>query len=68
MARITLAVKTPFGEINVSGDSPEEVLDTLAKLDQDFVTEVNDRVAALLVTQAKDDLNSGLFSASNWND
>jgi hypothetical protein len=56
MARIALAIKTPFGEINVSGDSPKEVLDALAKLDQDFVTEVNDRVAALLVTQAKDDL------------
>jgi hypothetical protein len=56
MARIALAIKTPFGEINVSGDSPKEVLDALAKLDQNFVTEVNDRVTALLVTQAKDDL------------
>jgi len=56
MARISVAIKTPFGEINVSGESPKEVLEALAKLDQSFVTEVNDRVSALLVTQAKDDL------------
>jgi hypothetical protein len=56
MARIALAIKTPFGEINVSGESPKEVLEALAKLDQSFVTEVNDVVAELLVTQAKDDL------------
>ncbi len=56
MARISLAIKTPFGEINVSGDTTGEVLEALAKLDQDFVTQVNDRVSELLVTQAKDDL------------
>ncbi len=56
MARISLAIKTPFGEINVSGDTTKEVLEALSKLDQDFVSEVNDRVSELLVTQAKDDL------------
>ena len=56
MARISLAIKTPFGEINVSGDTTKAVLDALSKLDQDFVSEVNDRVSKLLVTQAKDDL------------
>jgi hypothetical protein len=56
MARISLAIKTPFGEINVSGDTTQEVLEALSKLDQDFVSEVNDRVSELLVTQAKDDL------------
>ncbi len=56
MARISLVIKTPFGEINVSGDTTKEVLEALSKLDQDFVSEVNDRVSELLVTQAKDDL------------
>jgi hypothetical protein len=56
MARISLVIKTPFGEINVSGDTTKEVLEALGKLDQDFVSEVNDRVSELLVTQAKDDL------------
>ncbi len=56
MARISLAIKTPFGESNVSGDTTKEVLEALSTLDQDFVSEVNDRVSELLVTQAKDDL------------
>lgn len=56
MARITLAIKTPFGEIRVSGDSPEEVLDALQGLDQVFVKEVNERVSDILATQAKDEL------------
>ena len=56
MARITLAVKTPFGEIRVSGESPEEVLLALDGLDQDFMSGISMRVSDLLVSQAKDNL------------
>jgi hypothetical protein len=56
MARITCAIKTPFGEIRVSGESPEEVLDALQDIDQVFVKEVNEKVSDILTTQAKDDL------------
>jgi hypothetical protein len=56
MARITCAIKTPFGEIRVSGESPDEVLDALQGLDQVFVQEVNEKVSDILTTQAKDDL------------
>ena len=56
MARITCAIKTPFGEIRVSGESPEEVLDALQDIDQVFVKEINEKVSDILTTQAKDDL------------
>ena len=56
MARITPPPPPPFGEIRVSGDSPEEVLDALQGLDQVFVKEVNERVSDILATQAKDEL------------
>ena len=56
MARITCAIKTPFGEIRVSGESPDEVLDALQDIDQVFVKEVNEKVSDILTTQAKDDL------------
>jgi len=56
MARITLAIKTPFGEIRVSGESPEEVLLALDGLDQDFMSGISMRVSDLLVSQAKDNL------------
>jgi len=56
MARIRLGIKTPFGEIEVSGETASDVLDALAKLDQEFLIEINERVSALLATQARDDL------------
>ena len=56
MARITCAIKTPFGEIRVSGESPDEVLDALQDIDQVFVKEINEKVSDILTTQAKDDL------------
>ncbi len=56
MPRITLSINTPFGEIEVSGETPEEVLDALERLDQKFIGEVNERVSELLATQTKDDL------------
>ena len=56
MPRITLAIKTPFGEIMVGGETPQEVLDALRGLDQAFVGEVNERISELLATQARDDI------------
>lgn len=56
MPRITLTIKTPFGEVQISGDSPFEVLDILEGLDQKFIGEVNERVSDLLANQAKDNL------------
>jgi len=56
MARIRLGIRTPFGEIEVSGETTMEVLDALEKLDQEFLIDVNERVSALLATQARDDL------------
>ena len=52
MPRITLAIRTPFGEIRVSGENPSEVMDSLAGLDQKFIGEVNERITTLLATQA----------------
>jgi hypothetical protein len=56
VARFSVSIKTPFGEINVNGDSSKDVLEALSKLDQDFISELNDSVSELLETQPKDDL------------
>jgi len=56
MTRIKLAIRTPFGEITVGGDTASEVLNALETLDHDFLAEVNDRVSSLLATQARDNL------------
>ncbi len=56
MPRITLVIRTPFGEIQVSGESSTEVLDALEGLNIEFIGEVNKRVSELLASQAADDL------------
>jgi len=56
MPEIMLAIKTPFGEIRVSGETHEEIMEALERLDQSFVGDVNERVSNLLSTQAKDTL------------
>ena len=56
MPRFSISIKTPFGEINVHGESSKEVLDAISKLDQNFVSNVNNHVSELLATQSKDDL------------
>lgn len=56
MPQITLTINTPFGEIRLSGESPDEVLKVLEIMDQKFIGEINERVSDLLATQAKDNL------------
>jgi len=56
MTRIKLGIRTPFGEIEVSGETTSEVLNALETLDQEFLAEVNNRVSALLAKQARDNL------------
>ncbi|MGD2142082.1 MAG: hypothetical protein PVH79_01225 [Candidatus Bathyarchaeota archaeon] len=56
MPDITLVINTPFGDIRVSGETPEEVIRVLEDMDQSFVSGVNERVSELLMTQAKDNL------------
>ena len=56
MPAITVSVKTPFGEILVSGESPEELLEVLEWLNKDFVADVNDRVSGIMAKQSQDHL------------
>ena len=56
MSKITVAINTPFGEIRVSGEDREAVLNALEGLDQKFIAEVNQQISGLLANQAKDDL------------
>lgn len=56
MTRIKLGIRTPFGDLEVSGKTTSEVLDALGTIDHEFLAEVNERVSNLLATQAKDDL------------
>lgn len=56
MPTISLSVKTEYGEIRVSGESPEELLKALDWLTKNFVTNLNDKVALLVEKHSQDKL------------
>jgi hypothetical protein len=54
MQKITLTVKTKFGEIQVTGETPEELVKCLEWLTQDYVAQLNEKVSGLISWQALD--------------
>ena len=56
MPRITLTVKTQYGDIQVAGENPEELLAGLDWLTQDYVTQLNEKVSGVVSKQALDHL------------
>ena len=45
MKRIEARVKTPFGEVIVEGETPQEILDMLGQIPEDFVEKLGDFVS-----------------------
>jgi hypothetical protein len=56
MPKITLTVKTQFGDIQVSGETPEELLSCLDWLTQEYVAQLNEKVSGVVSKQALDHL------------
>jgi len=49
MKKVKARIKTPFGEIVVEGESPQEILDMLETFPENFVERVGDLVSSRLV-------------------
>jgi len=56
LPRLRVRVRTGFGEIEVSGESPGEVLEGLGWLTPEFVAGVSGRVSELAAAEAEDNL------------
>lgn len=52
MKRVEIRVKTPFGEIVVEGENPQEVLSLLESFPKDFVENVSNIVSSRLAPSA----------------
>jgi hypothetical protein len=52
MKKVKARVKTPFGEIVVEGENPQEVLSTLKAFPENFIEEVGDFVSKRLIPSA----------------
>ncbi len=49
MKRIEARIKTPFGEVTIEGDSPQEILNMLELIPENFVEKLSDFVSNRLV-------------------
>ena len=49
MKRIQAKIKTPFGEVVIEGESPQEILDMLESVPENFVEKLGDFVSNRLV-------------------
>ena len=49
MKKVTTHIKTPFGEIVVEGENPQEILDVLASFPEDFIEKVSNMVSGRLI-------------------
>jgi hypothetical protein len=56
LPRIRVGIKTAFGEIEVSGETAEEVLEALEEIDESFLMIVDERVSSLMMNRARDSL------------
>ena len=49
MKRIVAHIKTPFGEVTIEGDTPQEILNMLESIPENFVEKLSDFVSNRLV-------------------
>jgi len=49
LKKVTTHIKTPFGEIVVEGENPQEILDVLASFPEDFIEKVSNMVSGRLI-------------------
>jgi hypothetical protein len=55
--RLRVTIKTGYGSVEVSGESPEEVLEGLGWLSHEFVSQISERVSDATSFEAEDSLN-----------
>lgn len=55
--RLKVNIKTSYGSVEVSGESPEEVLEGLGWLTNELVSQINERASEAAASEAEDGLN-----------
>ena len=57
MPRLKVTIKTSYGAMEVSGESPEEVQEGLVWLTHELVSQINERASEVAASEAEDSLN-----------
>jgi phosphoglycerate-specific signal transduction histidine kinase len=58
MGRLNISIDTKYGKITVSGDSTQEIIESLDMLTEEFLDQVNERVSLLELKETEDKLNN----------
>jgi hypothetical protein len=53
---IKINIKTKFGRLEIAGNTPEEVLDTLVSINEGFIIDVDNKISEIIAIQSKDKL------------
>jgi hypothetical protein len=65
MSRIKLSIKTDNGIIEILGETPKEILESLNLIDKDFIKGVNSKVSEIVTLQTKNKLDDVLVVDRN---
>jgi phosphoglycerate-specific signal transduction histidine kinase len=57
MGKLNISIDTKYGSITVSGDTPQEILDSLDMLTEGFLDQVKDRLNLLELKETEDKLH-----------
>ena len=55
--RLKVTIKTSYGAMEVSGESPEEVQEGLGWLTHELISQINERASEVAASEAEDSLN-----------
>jgi hypothetical protein len=55
--RLKVTIKTSYGAMEVSGESPEEVKEGLGWLTHELISQINERASEVAASEAEDSLN-----------
>ena len=56
MPKLTVRVRTQYGELEVTGDTPEDLLNGLGQLDKELVATINEKITSVVATESQDHL------------
>lgn len=65
MGKLNISIDTKYGSITVSGDTPQEILDSLDMLTEGFLDQVKDRLNLLELKETEDKLHDIIHITPN---
>ena len=66
MPELKVKIKTPYGQLEVSGNTPEDLLKGLEWLEKDLVAKIKEKISGVITTENKEHLKGILEVRKVW--